>query len=654
MFMGWRDALLTRFDRDSGTIFRVVDPNGLVRDERVQAELRTRGFELLLWKSAAEGHLVYARWKANPDVKSRPALVVVTLDAGTAQGLPADLRGPRSIDLGVIGLDRLFPRLSYPVIRELDTDVLDRLEEAASRLDRDLGDAETRAFVLRHGYAIDLASVHAPEDLLRLLFELHTRARRLSRPLAEHIVAALQPRAALDAIPLAQWVVDRGAFVAAVQAQWPGYLTELTGGARCDASAPVLNFDAVRPQVATLFLDGVLSPVNFEPVDALPAWARVGVARATPEDKVARLARLVEHAEKVVPGDGAAHQDWSRFAWTWAELTRAYASLARVPDGDLSDRLAALRSKVDASFARWMLVRYGLLASAPRPAYQPVMVHHAVELLAHRRGPKGRVALVVVDGMALDQWLVLRDALRAHDPSLRFVEDTAFAWVPTVTSVSRGALFTGRLPMDFAQSVKSLKYTSSEEAGWKRAWKDRGVGGEAVRYERGQATENPATVETIAGHPGVLVAGLVLNKLDELMHGAELGLAQLHRDVALWAEQGTPYRTLRGLLDSGFQVFVTADHGNVEALGMDRPDQGVLVESSGERARVYDNETFRKQAHAAFADTIEWPELGLPTDAKVLLAGGRRAFLRVGERAVVHGGITLEEVLVPFVEVQRA
>jgi hypothetical protein len=35
-----------------------------------------------------------------------------------------------------------------------------------------------------------------------------------------------------------------------------------------------------------------------------------------------------------------------------------------------------------------------------------------------------------------------------------------------------------------------------------------------------------------------------------------------------------------------------------------------------------------------------------------LFAGGRAAFMQQGEPAVVHGGISVEELLVPFVKIR--
>jgi hypothetical protein len=43
----------------------------------------------------------------------------------------------------------------------------------------------------------------------------------------------------------------------------------------------------------------------------------------------------------------------------------------------------------------------------------------------------------------------------------------------------------------------------------------------------------------------------------------------------------------------------------------------------------------------------------LPADRYVLLSGNLKAFTSEGEEVVAHGGIALEEVMVPFVSITR-
>ncbi len=47
-------------------------------------------------------------------------------------------------------------------------------------------------------------------------------------------------------------------------------------------------------------------------------------------------------------------------------------------------------------------------------------------------------ALILIDGLALDQWVTLRNHIDINHST---TELSVFAWVPTVTSVSRQALF---------------------------------------------------------------------------------------------------------------------------------------------------------------------------------------------------------------------
>jgi len=68
---------------------------------------------------------------------------------------------------------------------------------------------------------------------------------------------------------------------------------------------------------------------------------------------------------------------------------------------------------------------------------------------------------------------------------------------------------------------------------------------------------------------------------------------------------------------------------------------------------VYPTELLRKQVKEKFPEAIVWPPLGLPGDYLALLAPDRLAFVKKDEKVVAHGGVSLEEVIVPFVRVER-
>jgi hypothetical protein len=261
-----------------------------------------------------------------------------------------------------------------------------------------------------------------------------------------------------------------------------------------------------------------------------------------------------------------------------------------------------------------------------------------------------KIALLVLDGLAFDQWLLLRKTLEETDASWRFQESTAFAWVPTLTSVTRQSIFAGEPPLYFPDSLAT---TSKEKNHWLKFWEDHGVQRGGVDLVTNIDGPNDPDLEKAFNNARLSVLGVVWNKVDNIMHGMQMQTAGMHDQVRLWAKQGHLQQLLTRLHAEGFAVYLTADHGNVTATGVGNPREGVLVETKGKRVRVYDRKEFLGEVVGKFPTSLHWPNHGLPPARHVLLAGNLKAFTDVGDEVVSHGGIALEEVLVPFVAISR-
>jgi hypothetical protein len=133
----------------------------------------------------------------------------------------------------------------------------------------------------------------------------------------------------------------------------------------------------------------------------------------------------------------------------------------------------------------------------------------------------------------------------------------------------------------------------------------------------------------------------------------ELGTAGMHNQIRQWAGQQFMAKLLDLLFEKGFKVYLTSDHGNIEAKGCGRPAEGMVADLRGVRARIYSDPSLRRQVKERFSEAVEWPTVGLPEDYFPLLASDRMAFVHKNERIVSHGGVSVEEVIVPFVEVER-
>lgn len=224
-----------------------------------------------------------------------------------------------------------------------------------------------------------------------------------------------------------------------------------------------------------------------------------------------------------------------------------------------------------------------------------------------------------------------------------------FAWVPTLTSVSRQAIFSGNTPLTFGKYITT---TASEEKSWKAFWEEHGVLKQYVTYQKGLGAEtyDSAKIKGLARN-ATKVYGAVVDVIDQFSHHAVLGEKSVLSQLQLWLESGYLVNLLSDLHHAGFTIYITSDHGKTNATGIGRIMEGVLADQKGERVRIYnDRRIYDDSANQLSA--VKWSNSGLPGDYHVLLAQYGQAFVPKGQDIVTHGGISIEEVIVPFVKVE--
>ena len=409
--------------------------------------------------------------------------------------------------------------------------------------------------------------------------------------------------------------------------------------------------DDVRVYIDNLFLEGLLEAVPHEQAESLSkSWVAIGIRTDDQADRARRVDGLLDTLASAIPNKDARHDDWFHFAGRWAELV----SLALDPDAALAEplgqKMETLQAQIDDSLVSWLSKRYaGLVNLPPVP---PVMLHHIPRFLSRHvnDAQQHKVALVLVDGLSLNQWIVIRKELAIQRPGFRFRENAVFAWIPTVTSVSRQAAFAGKPPLYFPSSIHT---TDKEPTLWTQFWVDQGLAQQEVAYAKRLGDGDLVNVEEIVAKPKTRVAGLVVDKVDKIMHGMELGAAGMHNQVRQWAAQPFMANLIDLLLENGFHVCLTSDHGNIEAEGCGRPSEGAVADLRGRRIRIYPDSSLRRQTKTRFPGALEWPPIGLPDNYWPLLAKERSAFVREKERLVCHGGASLEELIVPLVQIER-
>ena len=413
---------------------------------------------------------------------------------------------------------------------------------------------------------------------------------------------------------------------------------------------PVIPFEHpdVRVIVDSMFLDGTLQPLTIEGQAAgVPDWAKAGVVE-DPDALEKLVVDGVKRLAEALPANDASHREWMQLSRRLGEVIFRFHALAAGRAEKIGDQVLALQNAADERLREWVTEHYADLPSLPA-AKGPVMVHHVPRFLSLRRtAGEDRIALLVFDGLAMDQWLQIRDHLAQRAPRFGFDESACFAWLPTLTSVSRQALFSGLKPREFANSIET---TAQEPPLWSRFWQDHGLRLNEVIYRKGiQRTDQLADLDAALADPAIKVGGIVIDTVDEIVHGAILGKRGIANQIASWCESGFVERLFDLLLARGFHIYLTADHGNVEAVGIGRLNQGVASELRGERVRTYRTESLASSTSVDL-DAFRLNIAGLPSDFLPLFAGTGRAFVTRGEQIVAHGGLSVEELLVPFVNV---
>ncbi len=657
----WRDTILNDFVPNVSKLTLVADPDCLLTEEKLALKLRERGFDLIEFNDPIEFRYAYeSKYRLIWDQGEHTDLVVILrLQNTELDSLPYDLLGAgRKLSFN---MGDLFPNMSYPVIEQLDRSLLDSLFEAQCKsLPDRMGNNATKDYILRHVFGIAAELIVNDVELLRTLLRLHYGNLQLPLMLSERLIHVLKDHQGFKDWPLSEIIPDAEAFFYFLQERWPLFISrqgkenlvqeETSGYGLKYPGLECLPFDHqdIKVYIDNLFLEGKLTPIevqDFE-VDA-NSWIRSGIATSGGDDEL-RISRLFDLIKKGLPSQDARHSDWTAFALKWAELS----SLVYCGEHPVyQTRLIEMGDTLNVAFAAWLVNHYSSLMNLPPT--NPAMLHHVPRRLVRdmEDSANGQVALIVVDGLSLDQWVTVRQILQKQNVHLMMRESATFAWIPTLTSVSRQSIFSGKPPLYFPSSINS---TNSEGKLWTQFWEGQGLPRLDVAYQRGLGDGDAVDILDSIIHPGKTKAvGLVVDKIDKIMHGMQLGSAGMHNQIKQWCQGGFLTSLVAQLLEYGYDVWLTADHGNIQCDGKGRPSEGVIAETRGERVRVYPSSELRSQVAASFPFAHEWPPIGLPANYFPLVTGGHDAFVNQDDTIVGHGGIAIEEVIVPLVKFER-
>ena len=145
---------------------------------------------------------------------------------------------------------------------------------------------------------------------------------------------------------------------------------------------------------------------------------------------------------------------------------------------------------------------------------------------------------------------------------------------------------------------------------------------------------------------------VIINDIDDLVHSQKQGNIGMYNDVKLLSNSGKIYDLIRRLYKNGFDVYIASDHGHIETQTIGNPSgTGVEMETKSKRALILKDFADYERIVDEF-EMIEFPPWFLPRDYKYLLCQYDKSFGNRGNISLSHGGLSIEEVIVPFIKVE--
>lgn len=657
----WRNIILEKLKYLTNDKVVVIDYEGLLSDDELLLSLKETGFIYILIDPNTDFLDVRYQYEflfrdGNGVGNSKRLLVILQDKEKNKASIPYDI----AYDATEVNIDfnDLFPSIDATIIRQLEHSQYDALYKGIKHemLSKSISLTRQQSliFVLRNIYRIHLLEIENDVDFAAMLFNIYYTRQNIPDEIAEQMALFFEREKILHEWDVKGLITSSSSFWNYIQQIWDmliGYNFYYfpDGPASLDILNPRLSI-----YLDNAFSDGYLRARKIRKED------RAKIAKTVPESLI--LAGTIQENENPAEelrrkktilenrideynfSDKSSYLDWLNFAPIYSQWLNIIEKT-----GETSEATKKKKKEINGLFTKWLVSHFDSMCY--ETSTYPLMVFRILPFLCKQaRLDKGsNVALIVMDGMSYSDWITIKGCL-SQDDSFSFEEHSCFAWIPTLTSVSRQAIFSGKLPRDYEKSIFT---TDSESKEWKEYWFSEfpNLRSDRVSYVKTFEKADMDALEASLGN--VRAIGIIINAVDDLLHSSHvLGYPGLHSNLNLWVKTSLLESVLKMLLSNSYNVFITSDHGNTGATGIGRINEGKLATEKGQRARIYESITLRDFAAAHNGDSIIWNSATLPSSYHPLLAWYGAAFTTQGNEEITHGGVSIEEVIVPFIEVK--
>ena len=344
-------------------------------------------------------------------------------------------------------------------------------------------------------------------------------------------------------------------------------------------------------------------------------------------------------------------------------------------DSDMTEMLQMQKEEANNSFAKFVRKNY-LSWVAPGTTQRPLMspdIFKKCVFPAVNNGEK--VFLIVIDNFRYDQWRTLaQDIGEMFDVN----EDMYMSILPTATQYARNAIFSGLMPEQIERMFPDLWVDEDEEEG-KNINEEPLIRTQIERYRRHDSfsyhkINDSVGAERLIERLGELkkndIYVVELNFIDMLSHARteskmvrELANNEsAYRSITLsWFRHSVVGELLKALAQTDCTVIITTDHGSIRAskpikiIG-DRNTNTNLRYKLGKNLNCQSKEVFVvKNPHDAQlpAPNLSTSYVFATGNSFLAYPNNYNYYVSYYKDTFQHGGISMEEMLIPLVTLKK-
>ncbi|MCH5327401.1 MAG: PglZ domain-containing protein [Coprobacter sp.] len=367
--------------------------------------------------------------------------------------------------------------------------------------------------------------------------------------------------------------------------------------------------------------------------------------------------------------DAAHWDDWYEI---YKKLVFWELELAQA-DSSMADLLKMQKMEANSAFVKYVKKNYEKWVTTEQ---HPLLSN---ELFKNRVFPLldngEKVFFILIDNFRLDQWRVIKPILSEY---FTFDEELYFSILPTATQYARNAIFSGLMPDKIAKMFPDLWVDEDEEEGKNlneapliQTQLDRFRKKYTFSYNKINESQFGEKViqnfSQLERHP---LNVCVLNFIDMLSHArteSKMIRELAYTDAAYrsltesWFRHSSALDLFRKIAEKDYRVVLTTDHGTIH---VDNPVKVISDRNTNTnlRYKVGKNMSYNpKQVYE-----IKTPErFGLPSpnvSSAYIFATGRdflaypnnyNYYVGYYKDTFQHGGISMEEMMIPLVTMKR-